>query len=92
MTRDLYWQIGGYDERLVGIYGTDGIYRARAMQHATIHNLASPLVRYGREVIADASTTTLKRRGPENDARKRKAMTLRMAGRTVLTRPFERVL
>lgn len=23
MTRDLYWRIGGYDERLCGVYGTD---------------------------------------------------------------------
>ncbi len=65
MTRDLYWRVGGYDEDYCGIYGTDSLFRGR-LPHP-IPRLDMPLVRYSRDVVADASTRTLKRK--EDDTR-----------------------
>lgn len=62
MTRDLYWAAGGYDEALAGRYGTDGDFKVRLGRVAPIQDLPVPVVRYPREVIADASTTTLERK------------------------------
>jgi len=68
MTKNLYWKIGGYDEELSGNYGTSGRYRARAFKVAEGNKrLSIPLVRYPREVIADASTTGMIRKGKGRD-------------------------
>lgn len=59
MTRALFFdeRIGGYDERLSGCYGTSGEFKDRALAAARAHVcLAEPVIRYPREVIADAST------------------------------------
>ena len=72
MTKGMFNRIGGYDERLSGCYGTDGEFRDRV--HATaraVISLSEPMVRYPREVIADASTlpSVFTRKGDhENDA------------------------
>lgn len=68
MHRSLYWKIGGYDEYYSGNYGTDGMYRRRAEIVADGFEKLNGLyvVRYPREVIADASTTTLKRKEGRN--------------------------
>lgn len=70
MTRDTYRRTGGYDERYAGVYGTDGMFAKRLRAVAPVRALAEVLIRYPREVIADASTTTLTRKSKENDARK----------------------
>lgn len=62
MTRGMYWTIGGYDEALAGNYGTDGDFLVRTRRVADVADLAAVLVRYPREVIGDASTTTLERK------------------------------
>ncbi len=66
MTRDMYWNVGGYDERFAGYYGTDGDFRDRINVYTDIIQLPLPLIRVGREVIPDASTTTLERKKPED--------------------------
>ncbi len=66
MTREFYCYIGGYDERFAGNYGTDGDFRDRITSHSPIENLPWPIIRVGREVIPDASTTTLQRKLPEH--------------------------
>lgn len=73
MTRDTYWRIGGYDEDYCGVYGTDGLFRARAARMAKPGHLDKvALVRYWREIVADASTTTLERKeGREPNAKAR---------------------
>jgi len=66
LTRNVYWQIGGYDEALAGNYGTDGDFLNRARREADLIELSEVLVRYPREVVPDASTTTLERKRPED--------------------------
>jgi len=63
MTRGLYDKVGGYDETFAGFYGTDGHFR-RALKHYSkgYHRLDISIVRYPREVISDASTTSLDRK------------------------------
>ena len=74
LTRALFFddRVFGYDERLSGCYGTSGEFRDRlvAAARATVI-LPQPMVRYPREVIADASThpSVYTRKGdPMNDA------------------------
>jgi hypothetical protein len=63
MTRMLFDRIGGYDERFSGFYGTDGEFRRRVQDTADeIVILPQVMVRYPREVVADASTTTYGRK------------------------------
>ena len=63
LTRALFDRIGGYDERFSGYYGSDSEFRERvqATASATIMR-PEPLIRYAREVIPDASTTTYERK------------------------------
>lgn len=63
MTRELYWRAGGYDEDYCGVYGTDGLFKARLFETAQRGFLKHvALIRYWRELVADASTTTLPRK------------------------------
>lgn len=62
LTRNLYWQIGGYDEALAGNYGTDGDFVARTRGRAEIVERLEVLVRYSRDILPDASTRTLERK------------------------------
>ena len=69
MTRDTFWNIGGYDEALSGHYGTDGDYRRRMAKVAPLALLRDELVRH--EYQGDSSTTRYKRKQPEDAAVKR---------------------
>jgi hypothetical protein len=82
--------ISGYDERLSGCYGTSGefTYRLEATARA-IGYRDEVLVRYPREIIADASTPPTiytRKNDPDNekDLRKRKDARDRIAGWTPL--------
>lgn len=67
MTKKLYDQCGGYDERFAGYYGTDSDFRNRVEQNArSITILKQTIIRVPREVIPDASTTTYQRKAPED--------------------------
>lgn len=56
MTKKLYDEIGGYDERFAGWYGTDWDFRDRVVLKAQyVKMLPYPLVRVGREHTPDAS-------------------------------------
>jgi hypothetical protein len=61
-----YFVVGGYDERWAGVYGTDGAFRTRLNNMALHEVFPYSLVRYPREVVADASTTQYERRSEEN--------------------------
>lgn len=80
MTCKTFWKVGGYDERLAGNYGTDGDILNRIRLHARLADLKQVLVRYPREVIPDASTTTLARKDPEQKRRINEVITLRNQG------------
>jgi len=98
MTRDLFWRVGGYDEDFCGLYGTDGLFKARLFAIAKRGFLKKvPLVRYWRDVVPDASTTTLPRKeGRKPGAREavaaRKAAEGRAGEIVTLNFPWERVL
>lgn len=64
MTREMFWRVGGYDERLSGHYGTDGDWRRRCAATAKMAILTDRLVRH--EFVADSSTTRYKRKQPED--------------------------
>ncbi len=75
MTRGMFDQMGGYDERFSGYYGSDSDFRERCKMipenaatqpAAAVVRLDYPLVRYPREVIPDASTTTYERKARED--------------------------
>lgn len=65
MTKAMWDKVGGYDERFAGWYGTDADYRDRCAQFAKITLLPDVLVRVGREVVPDASTTQFPRKNQE---------------------------
>lgn len=63
MTRAMFFKIGGYDERFSGFYGSDSEFRERVQANSrAVVTLPHPLVRYPREIIPDASTTTYERK------------------------------
>lgn len=98
LTRDLFWRIGGYDEDYCGVYGTDGLFKRRAFRIGYRGHLAKvALTRYWRELVPDASTTTLARKeGRDPEAKKRIAELKRARDEAhkvkVLDFPWERVL
>jgi hypothetical protein len=78
LTTDLFDKIGGYDERFSGFYGTDGEFRNRVQRTADeIVILKSCMIRYPREVIADASTTRYGRKEPQDRENVRRIVTER---------------
>jgi hypothetical protein len=76
MTKQKYWQVGGYDETLSGYYGTDGEYRSRCAATAEIKRFSDALVRYER--LGDSSTRKYLRKQPE-DAKVRQLIRARKA-------------
>lgn len=60
MTRALFFdpRVFGYDERLSGLYGTSGEFKDRVLAAAgAVVTRPEPMIRYPREIIADASTS-----------------------------------
>lgn len=68
MNKKVWRRFGGYDERFSGHYGMDFLARERLQAFAGFHALPFPVVRYPREVIADASTTCYERKSDEDRA------------------------
>lgn len=62
LTRHHYENCGGYDERFAGYYGTDGDFRNRVIEGMNFVQLDEVIVRIGREIVPDASTTQFKRK------------------------------
>lgn len=96
LTAKTFWSMGGYDEALAGNYGTDGDFGRRLAAVAQIIDLPESIIRYPRDVIPDASTTTLQRKNPDDKVRIKALYKAR--GRVpnwkplVLSFPYERVL
>lgn len=98
MTKELFWKIGGYDEDFKG-YGTDSLFRHRMAAMSSVKHLREvPIYRVPREVIPDASTTTLgDRKDPAVRCNKKAVLAKKVAeGRedqiVTLDFPYERVL
>lgn len=70
ISRRLYGEIGGYDERYAGFYGSDAPFRDSVARAAKIAILPEVLIRVPREVVADASTpeAVWGRKTPEDSA------------------------
>lgn len=70
MTGEMYDRIGGYDERFLGYYGSDGQFRNGVVSAlkgvGEIVMLDDVLIRVPREVTADASTTVYGRKEPQD--------------------------
>lgn len=64
MTREMFWKIGGYDERMSGFYGSDGYYRRRLIATAPLELVEERLIRY--EYQGDSSTTAYRRKAEED--------------------------
>jgi hypothetical protein len=62
MTRLVWEQVGGYDERFAGFYGSDADFRDRIKKITQIFMFEEVLIRVPREVTPDASTTTWERK------------------------------
>lgn len=88
MTREMFWTIGGYDERLSGYYGSDGLFRRRVAAVAPIEVLSDRLIRH--EFVADASTTHYQRKQPEDATLQRLAKSLAGPPKT-LSYPYHEV-
>jgi hypothetical protein len=98
MTKAMFDRIGGYDERMSGYYGTDGEWNKRIRVNIGENNIVLldlPLIRYGREVIQDASTTRYSRK----DASRRMILRQMQADRDArhlkpirVTFPYERLV
>ena len=91
LTRETYWRIGGYDEDYCGIYGTDALFRARAATNSyRLHLTEVGLARYTRDIVVDASTTTLPRKeGRDPDAKKKIAAAKAARGETNVIRTLQ---
>lgn len=81
LTTATYWECGGYDETLAGNYGTDGDFMVRVKGRRRIIDLPEVLVRVPREVIPDASTTTLTRKDPAEKDNIRRLLAERSANK-----------
>ena len=90
MTRQMFWTVGGYDERLSGFYGTDGSWRRRMAAVAPIHILSDRLIRH--EYQQDSSTTAYLRKQPQDAAVKKLLASFPKGSKpTHLTFPYEEV-
>ena len=97
MNRKVWDKFGGYDERFSGHYGMDFLARERLLQFTEFLDLPDcEVVRYPREIIPDASTTTYKRKTPQ-DRRAVKEIRARLKAEgtyfnpKTLTFPYNRV-
>ena len=96
MHRSLFWHIGGFEERWLGLYGTDSMMRRRAERLSRRIELDDLwLTLYGRDDIADASTTCFGRKGSEyHKGEAGREMRLAALGpvQVVMSQPYHRVL
>jgi hypothetical protein len=67
MHKGLFDAVGGYDERFSGWYGSDADFRRRITTKAGDPvTLEDVVIRIPRDLVPDASTTTYKRKTPED--------------------------
>lgn len=96
MQRSLFWTIGGFEERWLGLYGTDSMMRHRAERVSRRIELDElTLTLWGRDDISDASTTCYGRKGSEYH-KGHMGKEMRQASRgpvqVVMSQPYSRIL
>lgn len=67
MSKEFFWDVGGYDETYSGNYGTDGIWRRRCEAKGQRVMLPIPLVQYLPEHVPDCCSS-LPRKSEEQRA------------------------
>jgi hypothetical protein len=96
MQRSLFWEIGGFEERWLGLYGTDSMMRRRAERMSRRIDLDDlTLTLWGRDDLADASTTCFGRKGTDyhkGDLGKEMRQASRGPVQLVMSQPYHRVL
>lgn len=93
LTRETFWRIGGYDERLCGCYGTDSQLRQAIMLAGARGRLSgAPLVEWTRKDCPDANTSADRKTAENNRLRAEKMRDARGLPPLVLTQKYERVL
>jgi hypothetical protein len=97
MTRNFFWQVGGYDEHYAGNYGTSGVWRRSCLSTGEKGHLPNiKLVRYPGDYLPDARTTTLSRKeGRDPDTIKNIKKRLIEAGivnRLTFAQPYELIM
>jgi glycosyltransferase involved in cell wall biosynthesis len=85
-TREMFWKVGGYDERMSGYYGSDGYYRRRCAATAPIRIMENAVLERW-EHVGDSSTIRYKRKQPEDAALRPLARSLKGPPR-VLSFPY----
>lgn len=96
MQRSLFWAIGGFEERWLGLYGTDSMMRRRAERMSRRIELDDlTLTLWGRDDLPDASTTCFGRKGSEyhkGDLGKEMRQAALGPVQLVMSQPYHRVL
>lgn len=96
LSREMYWRVGGYDERLCGVYGTDSLFRkmSERLTGMAWRQTDIAVVRYDRAVIADASTTQYERDAYRDGEKKKEISKLLGDGERplVMTQEYEQVV
>jgi hypothetical protein len=67
MHSDLFWKVGGYDERFAGYYGSDINFIRRLRLHAEFVFTDISLVTYSQGYVSGASTNEYGRKGTAYD-------------------------
>lgn len=62
----LYWRVGGYNEDYCGYYGTDWIFRQSLKAFGYEERINSPIIRFPRALIEDASTSGIERKSVQD--------------------------
>ena len=95
MRKDTFWSVGGYDEHLLGFYGTDVQFRIRLYENNTKVIYGSKLVVYSKETIPNCDTSTFSRSKEDlikiNEKIKEKEL-LGINDIIILSKPFEKLI
>lgn len=95
MRRKTFWEVGGYDEYLLGLYCTDVPFRERLYRNNTKVESKLPLVVYSKDTIPNCDTSTYKR--SRDDLRKINERIKEKEARGIkeivtLSKPFEKLI
>jgi hypothetical protein len=95
MRKDTFWAVGGYDEYLLGFYGTDIPFRKRLYENNTKILYRGKVVVYCKDIMPNCDTTTFSRSkdgiNKINEKIKEKEL-LGINDIVTLSKPFEKLI